>query len=66
MAPKYPRLWMIWSRHLNMMAEAGIVIAQKETRHRYYTINGAVFLSEFETIVDNIKKCMGECCPEIL
>jgi DNA-binding transcriptional ArsR family regulator len=54
------------SRHLNMLAEAGIVIAEKETRHRFYTINGAVFLNEFEEIVDNIKKCMAECCPESL
>lgn len=54
------------SRHLNMLAETGIVIAEKETRHRYYTINGAVFLNEFELIVDNIRKCMAECCPESL
>lgn len=54
------------SRHLNLMAEAGIVIAEKETRHKFYTINGAVFLKEFEDIVENIKKCMAECCPESL
>jgi len=54
------------SRHLNMMAEAGIVIAEKETRHRFYTINGAAFLNEFEAITGMIKKCMSECCPENL
>ena len=54
------------SRHLNMLAEAGVVIAEKETRHRYFTINGAAFLSEFETIVASIRKCMMECCPESL
>jgi len=65
-AEHLPQDRSVISRHLNMMAEAGIVIAEKETRHRYYTINGATFLSEFETIVDNIKKCMAECCPESL
>ncbi|MCK4839236.1 MAG: winged helix-turn-helix transcriptional regulator [Desulfobulbaceae bacterium] len=27
------------SRHLNMMAEAGLLVAEKETRQRFYTIN---------------------------
>jgi len=65
-AEQLPQDRSVISRHLNMLAEAGIVIAEKETRHRYYTINGAAFLNEFEAIVDNIKKCMAECCPESL
>ena len=65
-AEALPQDRSVISRHLNMLAEAGIVIAEKETRHRYYTINGAAFLNEFEAIVDNIKKCMAECCPESL
>jgi DNA-binding transcriptional ArsR family regulator len=65
-AENLPQDRSVISRHLNMLAEAGIVIAEKETRHRFYTINGAVFLNEFEVIVDNIKKCMAECCPESL
>ena len=65
-ADALPQDRSVISRHLNMLAEAGIVIAEKETRHRYYTINGTVFLNEFEIIVDNIKKCMAECCPESL
>jgi DNA-binding transcriptional ArsR family regulator len=65
-AENLPQDRSVISRHLNMMAEAGIVMAEKETRHKFYTVNGAVFLEEFEGIVDNIKKCMAECCPESL
>lgn len=52
------------SRHLRLMEEAGMLTAEKETRHVYYTINARVFLKFFEDIVENIKKCMAECCPE--
>jgi DNA-binding transcriptional ArsR family regulator len=65
-AEALPQDRSVISRHLNMLAEAGIVIAEKDTRHRYYTIDAATFLNEFEAIVDNIRKCMAECCPESL
>jgi DNA-binding transcriptional ArsR family regulator len=65
-AEHLPQDRSVISRHLNMMAEAGIVISEKETRHRFYTINGAAFLREFEAITQNIKKCMSECCPDDL
>ena len=51
------------SRHLNMMAEAGILVAAKETRHMYYSINGQAFLDEFENITRAIRECMSVCCP---
>ena len=65
-AESLPQDRSVISRHLNLMAGAGIVIAEKETRHKFYIINGTVFLKEFEGIVENIKKCMAECCPESL
>lgn len=63
-AENLPQDRSVISRHLNLLAEAGIVIAEKETRHKFYTINGSAFLKEFEGITENIKKCMAECCPE--
>lgn len=39
------------SRHLNLMNDAGLLIAEKDGRHMYYEINAAAF----------IKK--KECCP---
>ena len=63
-AEHLPQDRSVISRHLRLMAGAGLLTAEKETRHVYYTINGQAFLQLFEDIVGKIKKCMAECCPE--
>lgn len=60
-AAHLPQDRSVISRHLNMMAEAGLLIAEKETRHRFYTVNCESFLREFEDIVANLKTCIAEC-----
>jgi len=62
-ANHFPQDRSVISRHLHIMDEAGLLIAEKETRHRFYSINGEKFLREFETIVTNLKACIHECCP---
>ena len=62
-AANLPQDRSVISRHLNMMAESGLLVAEKETRHRFYTINCETFLQEFETVVANLKTCIAECCP---
>jgi len=62
-AAHLPQDRSVISRHLNMLAEAGLLVAEKETRHRFYTINCETFLHEFENIVVNLKTCIAECCP---
>jgi len=62
-AEHLPQDRSVISRHLNMMAEAGLLLAEKKTRHRFYTLNGETFLREFETVVENIRTCMKACCP---
>jgi len=62
-ADHLPQDRSVISRHLNMLAEAGLLVAEKETRHRYYMINCETFLNEFETVVKNLKTCIAECCP---
>ncbi len=62
-AANLPQDRSVISRHLNMMAEAGLLVAEKETRHRFYTINCEAFLHEFEGVVANFKTCIAECCP---
>jgi DNA-binding transcriptional ArsR family regulator len=57
-AEHLPQDRSVISRHLNMMAEAGLLVAEKETRHRFYALNGETFLREFETIVENLKTCV--------
>jgi DNA-binding transcriptional ArsR family regulator len=61
-AENLPQDRSVISRHLSLMSEAGILRSEKEARHVYYEINGSAFLNEFEGIVENIKKCMCECC----
>lgn len=61
-AENLPQDRSVISRHLNLMSEAGILKSEKEARHVFYEINGTTFLSEFEGIFENIKKCMSECC----
>ena len=51
------------SRHLQMMGAAGLLTVEKETRHRFYRIDGARLLRAFETVVANLKACIHECCP---
>ncbi|MEN8133945.1 MAG: metalloregulator ArsR/SmtB family transcription factor [Thermodesulfobacteriota bacterium] len=58
-AAHMPQDRSVISRHLNMMAEAGLLVAKKETRHRFYKLKGEAFLHEFEAIVKNIRTCMG-------
>lgn len=62
-ANQFPQDRSVISRHLHMMDEAELLIAEKETRHRFYSINGERVLSEFESIVTNLKACIHECCP---
>jgi DNA-binding transcriptional ArsR family regulator len=59
-AEHMPQDRSVISRHLTMMAEAGLLVAKKETRHRFYMLKGVAFLHEFETIVKNIRTCMGQ------
>ena len=62
-AAHLPQDRSVISRHLRMMAEAGLLTAEKETRHRFYMINCEYFLREFEDIVAKLKVCIAECCP---
>jgi len=62
-ANHFPQDRAVISRHLSMMSEAGLTTVEKETRHRFYSINGEKILREFEYIVKNLKACIHECCP---
>ena len=61
-AEHLPQDRSVISRHLNLMAEAGLLVAEKQTRHRFYRLNCEIFLRQFETIAENIRGCMKECC----
>jgi len=54
------------SRHLSVMADVGIVIAQKKGRHKFYEVDGIFFLSQLEGMTEAIRMYFIECCPEML
>ena len=51
------------SRHLNQMQAVGILSCEKETRHKYYTINAQTFVDKLERFVIQIKRSISVCCP---
>ncbi len=51
------------SRHLQKMADSGILNCEKETRHRFYSINGAELLNKMEIVMEQMRKCISICCP---
>ena len=62
-ADHFPQDRSVISRHLQLMGEAGLLIAEKETRHCFYSINGEKILRAFEAATSNLKACILKCCP---
>jgi DNA-binding transcriptional ArsR family regulator len=62
-AENMPQDRSVISRHLNLMHEVGILICEKVGRHRFYDIDGKVFLDRLENITDLVRKCVPMCCP---
>ncbi len=62
-AENMPQDRSVISRHLNLMQEVGILAAQKESRHVYYSVNCDTFLERFTTITELTKTCIEECSP---
>ena len=54
------------SRHLQLMHENGLLHCEKETRFRYYSIDGGNFINKLEATVTQLRQCMSVCCPECL
>ena len=51
------------SRHLNTLADAGILRAEKQARHIFYELDGNALLGKFEHLTGQIRECMQVCCP---
>lgn len=62
-AQQLPQDRSVISRHLQLMHEVGILNCTKESRFRYYSINGEHFLAAFEKFSEELKCCLDECCP---
>ena len=54
------------SRHLKVLSDAGLVRAEKQGRHRIYTLCSGVFIDRLEEILTLTRRCIAACCPEEL
>lgn len=62
-AQHMPQDRSVISRHLHLMQEAGILKAEKESRHIFYEINAGAFRDKMTRIAEQIRACVDECCP---
>ena len=62
-AEHMPQDRSVISRHLNLMHEVGILICEKVGRHRFYDIDGKVFLDRLENITALVRRCIPMCFP---
>jgi len=62
-AETFPQDRSVISRHLKTLLDAGIVTAEKETRHMMYQLDGKAVLANLELLVARIKDCLAVCCP---
>jgi DNA-binding transcriptional ArsR family regulator len=51
------------ARHLQVLARAGLVRAEKVGRHQYFELDGPAILSRLETMTNAIRQIMPACCP---
>lgn len=51
------------SRHLAILARAGVVLSQKSGRHVVYALNGPEILARFETLTSAMQDLTQICCP---
>lgn len=51
------------SRHLRQLAQAGILIRQRRSRHVIYSINGTILLDKLEAMAEQARSLIRECCP---
>jgi len=51
------------SRHLKVMAQAGLVTYQKEGKYSCYCLNGSAFVEKLENILSIVKEATNcDCC----
>lgn len=62
-AEDLPQDRSVVSRHLKVLAEAGIICLRKNGRHVVYEIDGPSFADQFDAIADFIRSFAPLCCP---
>ena len=54
------------SRHLSAMHDVGLLLAEKDGRHKIYELDGLFILKQLEGMTDAIRGFFMACCPEML
>ena len=62
-AQALPQDRSVIARHLQVMARAGVVLAQSEGRHTFYEINGRVIMARVEQMTSLLRSLVPLCCP---
>ena len=62
-AEELPQDRSVISRHLQVLADAGVVIARRDGRHIFYELDGPQTCERLETILSELKGLAPFCCP---
>ncbi len=62
-AADLPQDRSVISRHLQVLADAGVVVARRDGRHIFYELDGPQTCERLETIVGELRRLAPYCCP---
>jgi DNA-binding transcriptional ArsR family regulator len=59
----FPQDRSVISRHLAALASIGVLKAEKEGRHVFYSADADFFTAKLERILQLMREVRAECCP---
>jgi len=62
-AADLPQDRSVVSRHLQVLADAGVVVARRDGRHIFYELDGPRTCERLETILGELRRLAPYCCP---
>ncbi len=62
-AQAFPQDRSVISRHLQLLANAGVLDRAKQSRSMIYSVNGTALLERMEAIVERTRALVQVCCP---
>ena len=62
-AEQLPQERSVVSRHLRLLAEAGILVRHKRGRYCTYAVDGGSVLARFEGMLKRARALAAACCP---
>ena len=66
LAEPLPQERSVVSRHVKVLAQAGLVRVERDGRRRVVHIVPAAFVGRLEQILATARECIAVCCPEEL